>query len=182
MKPSIYRTIKMITARAISKVALRIIENKKIDTDISSMISIFDTDVLDSSKLTYNQFVILNGNHLINAMSEPQSQKELYESVSHVSKTLLMALKVGNNEFMNTLIDSYTNNIITMTSNIHKSCSMIMNYYQITINNFFGVVHTINTTLEQIIGLFYDCIQETIEHDPVLQNLQAILELSNKWI
>ena len=79
-------------------------------------------------------------------------------------------------------MESYTKHVIMITSNIQKSCSLIMNYYRITVNNFFGVVHNTNITLEQIIGLFYDCIEETVKQDSVLQKVQAIIDVSIKWI
>jgi hypothetical protein len=182
MNPSIYRTIIMITARAISKVALRIIENQTIGSNLSSIISVFENESLVCDRLVYNQFVILNGNLLLHAMSEPKAQQELYDSVSHVSRTLLMALKIGNNEFLDILMESYTKHVIMITSNIQTSCSLIMKYYGITVNNFFGVVHNTNITLEQIIGLFYDCIEETVKQDSVLQKVQEIINISTKWI
>lgn len=183
MGNTVSRNISNICARVIAKVAANIISSHVVSTDGSDIVSInSDSPSINMKGMIYNQTVILNGKELLNQMTTECAQKELVESMTHSVKCISDAINPNNDSYVKSITNSYLNACLYIINNIQIICSQVMSdNWLIWINNNNGIINIANATMHQLTKLFYDSVVNSLATNIASQELQKMIENSNKF-
>lgn len=177
------RNISNITARVIAKVATNIISSNVVSIDESHLVSInSDSPSINMKGMIYNQTVILNGKELLKQMATESAQKDLIDSITHSVKCVSDAINPNNDSYVKSIINSYLNASLYIINNIQIICSQVMSdNWLIWINNNNGIINITNATMHQLTKLFYDSVANSLSTNVASQELQKMIENSNKF-
>jgi len=177
------RNVSNIVARVIAKVAANVIASHVVTTDESHIVSInSDSPSINMKGLIYNQTVILNGKELLNQMATQSVQEELIESMTHSVKCISDAINLNEDSYVKSIINSYLNASLYIINNIQIICARVMlDNWLIWINNNNGIINITNATMYQLTKLFYDCVANSLATNVASQELQKMIENSNRF-
>ena len=183
MGNSVSRNVSNIGARVIAKVAANIIASNVVSTDESHLVSInSDSPSINMNGMIYNQTVILNGKELLNQMATQSVQKQLIETMTHSVKCLSDAINPNGDSYIKSITNSYLNASLYIINNIQIICSQVMlDNWLIWINNNNGIINITNATMYQLTRLFYDSVANSLSTNVASQELQKMIENSNRF-
>ena len=183
MGNSVSRNVSNIAARVIAKVAANIIASNVVSTDESHLVSInSDSPSINMNGMIYNQTVILNGKELLNQMATQSVQKQLIETMTHSVKCLSDAINPNGDSYIKSITNSYLNASLYIINNIQIICSRVMSdNWLIWINNNNGIINITNATMYQLTRLFYDSVANSLSTNVASQELQKMIENSNRF-
>ena len=183
MGNSVSRNVSNIAARVIAKVAANIIASNVVSTDESHLVSInSDSPSINMNGMIYNQTVILNGKELLNQIATQSLQKQLIESMTHSVKCLSDAINPNGDSYIKSITNSYLNASLYIINNIQIICSRVMSdNWLIWINNNNGIINITNATMHQLTRLFYDSVANSLSTNVASQELQKMIENSNRF-
>ena len=183
MGNSVSRNVSNIAARVIAKVAANIIASNVVSTDESHLVSInSDSPSINMNGMIYNQTVILNGKELLNQMATKSVQKQLIETMTHSVKCLSDAINPNGDSYIKSITNSYLNASLYIINNIQIICSRVMSdNWLIWINNNNGIINITNATMHQLTRLFYDSVANSLSTNVASQELQKMIENSNRF-
>jgi hypothetical protein len=179
------RNISNITARVIAKVATNIIASNVVSIDESShLVSInSDSPSINMKGMIYNQTVILNGKELLSQLSTESAQEQLIESMTHSVKCVSDAINLNGDSYVKSITNSYLNASLYIINNIQIICSQVMSdNWLIWINNNNGIINITNATMCQLTKLFYDSVVNSLATNVASQELQKMIENSNRFL
>ena len=177
------RNVSNIAARVMAKVAANIIASHVVSTDESHIVSINrDSPSINMRGMIYNQTVILNGKELLNQMVTQSAQEQLIESMNHSVKCMSHAINPNNDSYVKSIVNCYLNASLYIINNIQNICSRVMSdNWLIWINNNNGIINITNATMYQLTRLFYDSVANSLSTNVASQELQKIIENSNRF-
>lgn len=183
MGNTVSRNVSNIVARVIAKVAANIIASHVVTTDESHIVSINNNSPSINMKgMIYNQTVILNGKELLNQMAAQSAQEQLIESITHSVKCVSDAINPNNDSYVKSIINSYLNACLYIINNIQIICSIVMSdNWLIWINNNNGIINITNATMHQLTTLFYESVSNSLATNLASQELQKMIENSNRF-
>ena len=112
-------------------------------------------------------------------MSSDCCQKELINSVTHSVKYVSNSININNDLYIQSLISAYLNSSLYIITNIHQTFSEILSETRIiSINN----NNITNSTMIELITLFYNCVAKSLLTNTDLQELQKIIDNSDRWL
>ena len=177
------RNVSNIVARVFAKVAANIIASHSVSIYESDLVSInSDSPSINMKGMIYNQTVILNGKELLKQMATQSVQEELIESMTHSVKCVSNAINLNGDSYIKSITNSYLNACLYIINNIQNICYIVMSdNWLIWINNNNGIINITNATMYQLTKLFYDSVANSLSTNVASQELQKMIENSNRF-
>ena len=181
MGSSSSKNIVQSVTRAIAKVSTAIIQNTRLTTDLSQIISVNDIegDVVISGN-TFTQEANLNLNTLFMALNSQDAQQSLLQELVQQAKSTISDFNIAQfsnaQDVMNLFVQAYTE----VLTNISQQCLSDNNQRQtITISRVQGNVYIQNNVYEQVEKILQSCAEKTVSNNSLLQSISDKINQSS---
>ena len=178
MGASLSTNINKLATDAISKVASEIVQDSRIHTSSSQIVSVTDVDgdvVINRNTMT--QRVNINMSALFDAMSSDSAQEKLATNISQQAKALISGINIAQFSAASNIMKTFIDAVIEITNDIRQHCIASNNQQQsIIVTNVHGSSAILNNVLEQVTDIIENCISHSVNENEALRSIATTLQ------
>lgn len=180
MGAAVSKNITKAATEAIAKVSNNIIQNSKLTTDQTQIISVTDINGdVNISGNTFTQKANINMKSLMNVLVQEDIQQVLTEEIAQTCKSIVSGLNIFQFPDAQNEINIFLKASTELMNTISSSCASTIGENQvITVSRVKGTVNITNNVMSQIADIFQSCIQEAVSKNTVFQKLQEKIDQS----
>lgn len=177
MGSSVSKNVSSIVTNAISKISSDIVQNSRVSTDSTQVISVSDiTGNVSIDGNVSSQTATLNMNALFEALSSSENQQKILFEVAQQSKSLTKDLNLVQYADSNNTISTMVNATASILSTISQTCKIFSTQTQeINIERVVGNVNITNNIQDQITRIFSQCTEKAVSENKQLQDVVSSL-------
>ena len=174
------KNVANVTTKAISTVATNIVQDTKLTSDQTQIISVDGgRGDVNISGNHFNQQVTLNMSALLKAMVTQKAQQDLSLQVQQAAKSLCSGLNLGQFTDATNIMNTYVEAAIDITSQVSQTCAAAAKQNQsITVNNRDGNITITDNTFQQVSNIFSKCVEDAVSDNSAMQKIQEKLDQS----
>jgi len=180
MGASVSQNIINITNKVVSKISSKLIQDTKLTTDSSQIISVknVDGDVYIVGNKMYQKATV-NMSALMKALSSQSAQMALVLEISQEAKSVISGLNIGQYADAKNVLDEVIDVEMNLMSEIRQTCaSMIAQRQSIIVERVKGSVYIQNNVMDQVAGLLGECVSNVVSASDEVANLKEKLDQS----
>jgi hypothetical protein len=180
MGASLTTNITKAATEAVAKVSNNIIQNIKLSTDQTQIISVSDVDgdVIISGN-TFTQQASINMKSLMNALVQEDIQQAMTMEIAQACKSIVSGLNLFQIANAKNEIDLLLRASVELTNAISQSCAASLGENQvITVSRVKGNVYIQNNIMEQLSEIVGSCVQDAVSKNSIIQDLQNKIDQS----
>lgn len=180
MGVSLSKNIATAATEAIAKVSNNIVQNVKLSTDQTQIISVSDVDgdVVISGN-TFTQKAAVNIKSLMNTLIQEDIQQALAAEMAQACKSIVSGLNLFQVADAQNQINLLVKASIELINTVSQTCmSSIEQTQVITITRVKGSVYIQGNLSQQFADILGSCVQDAVSKNSILQNLQARIDQS----
>ncbi|CCV02267.1 Lipid membrane protein [Invertebrate iridescent virus 30] len=180
MGSAVSKNITKAATEAIAKVSNNIIQNSKLTTDQTQIISVTDIDGdVNISGNTFTQKATINMKSLMNVLVQEDIQQALTQEIAQTCKSIVSGLNIFQFPNAQNEINVFLKASSELMNTISSSCASSMSENQvITVSRVKGTVNITNNVMSQMADIFQSCIQEAVSKNTIFQQLQQKIDQS----
>lgn len=174
MGSAVSKNITSATTEAIAKVSNNIVQQTKLSTDQTQIISVTDIDGdVTISGNTFTQKANINLKSLMNVLVQEDIQQALTMEIAQACKSIVSGLNIFQFPDAKNEINLFLKASAELVNTISQSCSSSLSENQvITVSRVKGNVYITNNLMQEFADLFQSCVQEAVSKNSIYQKLQ----------
>lgn len=180
MGSAVSKNITKAATEAVAKVSNNIIQDSKLTTDQTQIISVSDVDGdVNISGNTFTQKANINMKSLMNALVQEDIQQALTQEIAQTCKSIVSGLNIFQFPDAQNEINVFLKASSELMNTISSSCASSISENQvITVKRTKGSVNITNNVMSEMIDIFQSCIQEAVSKNTIFQRLQEKIDQS----
>lgn len=178
MGSAVSKNITKAATEAIAKVSNNIVQQTKLTTDQTQIISVTDVDGdVHISGNTFTQKANINMKSLMNTLVQEDVQQALTAEIAQACKSIVSGLNLFQFPNAQNEINIFLKASAELMNSISQSCAGSISENQvITVSRVKGQVFITNNTMSEFADIFGSCVQEAVSKNTVYQKLQEKID------
>jgi hypothetical protein len=180
MGSAVSKNITKAATEAVARVSSTIIQDTKLSTDQTQIISVTDVDGdVHISDATLTQKANINMKSLFNVMAQESIQQDLTMQIAQACKSIVSGLNIFQFPNAQNEINLFLKASSELMTTISQSCiSKVSENQVITIKRTKGSVYIDHTVMSQMAEILGSCVEEAVSTNSIFQRLQEKIDQS----
>lgn len=178
MGSAVSKNITKAATEAIAKVSNNIVQQTKLTTDQTQIISVTDVDGdVHISGNTFTQKANINMKSLMNTLVQEDVQQALTAEIAQACKSIVSGLNLFQFPNAQNEINIFLKASAELMNTISQSCASSVSENQvITVSRVKGQVFITNNVMSEFADIFGSCVQDAVSKNTVYQKLQEKID------